>query len=296
MVSTVRGFLRQYPIALLLMGALAMIGLWPGLLAPLGRLYVIMCSWLHAGALVGHHLPPLLVGFIAPIILALAIAGVVAGIREAVAQRRLSTMLECRRPVFAHLDTQKARKLSGSRDVVVTNDPGIYAFCNGMFHPKIYLSRGILSVLDEDEIDALLCHERHHQRHRDPSWLFLTGLLGSLAPLLPVLGLIDRWVRVKIELAADRAALADHPPEVLGSAMLKILRLMPATKPGILGVGFSPGQARIAALLGKPVRVEVDWRDLVLSVLVLVECGAVVVWLAFQSLPNPPFCAACPAF
>lgn len=296
MVSDVRDLLRRYQLTLFMMSAIAAIALWPTVLAPLGRMYVIACRSLLADVPLGHHYPPLLVAFIVPIILALLIACVIAGIRQVVGQRQLSAALGGRRWYPDETANQTVKALAHSRDVIVTSDHEIYAFCGGLLRPRVYLSRGILSILDNDEIDALIRHERHHLRRRDPARIFVAGLLRGLAPVLPVLATFDQWVRVRVELAADRAALAGQPPEVLASTMLKVMRGLPASGLAAIVTGISPTDARIAALLGKPVSVEVDRRDVFLSGLLLIECAVVIVWLAYQALPNPPFCAVCPAF
>lgn len=296
MANELRDLLQRYQVTLIVMCAVAVIGLWPVFLAPLGRMYVLLCGSLPADVPFGHHYPPLLVAFIVPIVLALLIAGLIAGIRQVEGQRRLSASLMSRRWCPGDSTSQAIRALAHSRDVIITSDREIYAFCGGLFRPRIYLSRGVLNLLDEDEIDALLRHERHHVRHRDPSRIFVASLLRGLAPVLPVLETFDQWVRVKVELAADRAALAGQPPEVLANTMLKVMRGLPATDHTAIVTELSPTEARIAALRGKPVNVEVNRLDVFLSGLMLVECCLVIAWLAHQALPNPPFCAVCPAF
>jgi Zn-dependent protease with chaperone function len=269
----------------LLLLALAIIAAWPALLAPLGRLYVIACGTLLDGMPVGHHYPPLLVAFLAPPVTfvlgraSVTLAGQITG------HRRLDRRLRARR-----------LEAAGQPDCVVTADLDVYAFCGGLLRPRIYLSRGLLELLDADETEAVLAHERHHLRRRDPLRFFASNLLTLLAPAFPVLNALDRWVRIRAELAADGAALKCQPPEVLTSAMLKVMRSNSDVTLRPASVGLSPTEARISALLGRPVRFDLAASDILVSLLTFAALSTVVVWLAFQTLSSAPLCTTCPPF
>lgn len=57
-----------------------------------------------------------------------------------------------------------AQKDSGYR---LLNSPALLAWCTGFFQSRIYLSSGLLSVLEAEQIEAVLAHERAHARRRD---------------------------------------------------------------------------------------------------------------------------------
>lgn len=97
----------------------------------------------------------------------------------------------------------------GSAAVHVIDEDRPLAFCHGLLRPRIYLSSGTLSALAPAEIEALLAHERHHARRRDPLRLAVARVLGGALFFLPVLPrLLDRYAD-EAELAADEAALRD---------------------------------------------------------------------------------------
>uniref|UniRef100_A0A7C3AP95 Uncharacterized protein n=1 Tax=Thermorudis sp. TaxID=1969470 RepID=A0A7C3AP95_9BACT len=64
----------------------------------------------------------------------------------------------------------------------------------------------------------------------------------------------------------------------------------------LAAAGLTPDQARVAALLGRPVAIRLDVRDALVSVLVVVIIGAVIGHLAAQPFLMLPICAACPSF
>lgn len=272
------------------------IGIWPAILAPLGRGYVVLCRSLLAGVPIGHHYPPLLVAFLAPIVIVLLSGLALATIREILAQHRLSAAFNARSWNPDGVQDIMSWLPMKPEGLIVTRDREIYAFCSGLLRPRIYLSRGIIELLEAEELSALLHHEFHHQRRRDPLRLFLVGLLRNWVPIVPVLQSIEAWMRFRTERDADRFALTQHAPAVLASAMLKAMRATPAVVPPPIGVGFSPTDARIAALCGRPVSWPVNRSDLLMSLLMLLEGGVLVVWLASLSLPNPPACTVCPGF
>lgn len=103
------------------------------------------------------------------------------------------------------------------------------AFCAGYLHPQIYLSRGLIEQLSGEELHAVVAHERHHLRRRDPFRRVLARALADGLFFIPVLGRTsDRYIALG-ELAADQAAvgaLGDRRP--LAGALLKLTEQEPA--------------------------------------------------------------------
>jgi Zn-dependent protease with chaperone function len=96
------------------------------------------------------------------------------------------------------------------------------AFCAGLIHPRVYISRGALAMLGPAELEAVLAHERHHARRHDPLRLASTRVLAdALFFAAPLRALIQRQHSLA-EIGADEAAVAaaggDRAP--LASAML----------------------------------------------------------------------------
>jgi Zn-dependent protease with chaperone function len=165
-----------------------------------------------------------------------------------------------------------------------------------LLRPRVYVSRGLLSALSPQEVEAVLRHEAHHLRRRDPLRLFFLGLAQRLAAPFPAARVLIDRARVEIELAADRAALQAVPVEVLASALIKVASARSAVSALASAAGLTPDQARVAALLGRPVAIQLDVRDALVTVLVLMIVGAVIGHLASQPFLMSPICNACPSF
>jgi Zn-dependent protease with chaperone function len=99
----------------------------------------------------------------------------------------------------------------------VTQDPGPNAMCIGMDEPIIVVNTGLVELLDEEEMRAVIGHEVGHALSGHSVYrtmlLFLTGLalrlawlpLGNVA-VMAVVTALREWFR-KSELSADRAGL-----------------------------------------------------------------------------------------
>jgi hypothetical protein len=158
----------------------------------------------------------------------------------------LRRMLGSRR-LLRTLTVVETRTIAGT-SVVVFEHRSALAFCAGLLRPRVYLSTATLRTLTSDELEAVVAHERHHARQRDPLRVFVAGVLSDglfFVPALRKLG--DRYAALA-ELAADRAAVQRHggDPGPLASALLAFEEADPAV------VGIAP--ERVDGLLGEPVR------------------------------------------
>lgn len=57
-------------------------------------------------------------------------------------------------------------RLANRVDVVRSEQP--YAYCYGLLRPRICLSTGLVHLLDDEELEAVLLHERYHLQNYDP--------------------------------------------------------------------------------------------------------------------------------
>ncbi|PFA86225.1 M56 family metallopeptidase [Bacillus cereus] len=111
---------------------------------------------------------------------------------------------------------------------------GITAFTIGLVHPKIVISEGVFQTFTEEEIDAIILHEEHHKKNKDPLKLFLFTLLAEGMIYVPVLkGMLQRYQTYQ-ELSADKYAIQQmHSSVELGSALLKLIKIKTASNPCI---------------------------------------------------------------
>ncbi len=86
---------------------------------------------------------------------------------------------------------------------------GDAAFVAGIRHPAIYCDERLLELLTPRQLDAVLLHERAHQRASDPARLALLALVAPVVRRIPSgrQWLVSTIARYEIE--ADRYAL-DH--------------------------------------------------------------------------------------
>lgn len=284
-------------ILLIVLAILTMIGLWPNVLAPLGRAYVLLCARFLTDAPFRHHFPPLLVAFAGLVFLCLATGFAVALARQVAGQRQLNAKLtSCRCEPEAQICEILASLDVKERTIITHDTERAYAFCSGLVQPKIYLSSGLLHLLAPAEIEAVVRHELHHLQQRDPLRLFLGSLGVRLACIMPILTTLDRRLRIRIELAADREVVLVMGVEALATALIKVARASPAIDHRVVTATFSSTEARIAALLGDDVKMPFSWQDLVTSTLFLTSLLTLSTWLALQSLPLPPECLVCSPF
>lgn len=137
--------------------------------------------------------------------------------------------------------------LPGHAEVSVIDDASPQAFCAGYVRPRVYISRGALELLSDDELEAVLSHEERHRSTRDPLRFACGRLLSEALFFLPALRpLGDRYAQLA-EQEADRAAVRASAGE-RGPLAAALLAFDEATPAG--GAGIS--NERVDSLLGRP--------------------------------------------
>ena len=146
------------------------------------------------------------------------------------------------------LPVTEGRRLDGIA-VTMVEDSKPRAFCAGLLRPRIYVSTATLAELNDDELRAVLAHELHHARKRDPLRVFLGQLIADSLFFVPAARRLAERYAALAELAADRAATqATGDPAPLASALLSFEAADPAV------VGIAP--ERVDHLMGERARWE----------------------------------------
>jgi Zn-dependent protease with chaperone function len=156
--------------------------------------------------------------------------------------------------------------------LLVIDDERPEAFCAGLFRPRVYITSGALAVLDEHGLNAVLMHERHHARRRDPLRLAASRVIARSLFFLPALRELRRGQQMLTEVSADESAVAAAAGD--RSALARaILSFSDAGE-----AGGSPGidPVRVDYLLGE----SPSWRFPGLMCMAAVVLLALVVTLA----------------
>jgi hypothetical protein len=150
------------------------------------------------------------------VILILAVIGlivllsaVVAATRQVVAARRFDRGLA-------------TRVVRSYGPALVVEDARPLAFCAGLFRPRVYMSTAALAVLDPEALGAVLEHEQHHARRRDPLRLAAGRVMSQSLFFVPGLAALINHAASLSELSADETACGAAPTNrgALARAML----------------------------------------------------------------------------
>lgn len=115
---------------------------------------------------------------------------------------------------------------SGKNDIIVISHPAAIALTMGLVRPKIVISTGLMNLLNDNELEAVMYHEIYHKESRDPLKIFLISLCSSTIWYMPILKWFNQKYRIVNELLADEFAIEKQQTSVnLGSALLKMLKV-----------------------------------------------------------------------
>ncbi len=126
--------------------------------------------------------------------------------------------------------------------------------------PTILVSRGLLSLLDREEVETVVAHEMMHLKHHDAEFKVFSRVLSRILFFDPFSKFFDPAVHREREYLADEmGSRSTGKPASLASALLKIATRGPPPKPSwglsILGPGrgvfsrYPPLDERVRRLL-----------------------------------------------
>ena len=165
------------------------------------------------------------------------------------------------------------------REMSVVDHALPIAYCLPGLRPRVVVSRGVLTALEEDELRAVLDHELAHvvQRH-DLVVLPFVALRSTFPRLRAVCCAVDE-VALLVEMLADDRAVRRHDPYALARALGKVSG-GPAPAGG-LGAGASGVLLRAARLVDPPAPLGAPGRCAVL----LAALGVLLLPVAGVLLP-----------
>jgi hypothetical protein len=133
------------------------------------------------------------------------------------------------------------RRRIGPHAVAIVADPLPVAFCAGLRRPAVFVTAGALERLAPDELLAVVEHEAHHVRRRDPLRLLVAQTLADAFALESLRDLPERQLATA-DLAADAAAVAAAgSARPLAAAMLRLPDPRPERVDHLLGRPLAGG-------------------------------------------------------
>lgn len=135
--------------------------------------------------------------------------------------------------------------------IVVVDIAHPLVFTHGLVRPRVWLSTGLLAALPREELEAVLWHEAHHVRGRDPLRLLLARSLSRALFFIPIAQDVCAAYVAHQELAADRHTLRAMGAALpLARALRRMLTLQPVAIPARALVGkLEVTEVRLRALL-----------------------------------------------
>jgi beta-lactamase regulating signal transducer with metallopeptidase domain len=116
-----------------------------------------------------------------------------------------------------------AQRIGIQGRVYEVDDPTRFTFTYGLVRPRVVVSRELVDAATDDELDAVLIHERYHVRNFDPVKLLVVRTLPSVFFFLPSLRDFRSRYLAGRELAADHRALRRSGKGPLASAIYKVV-------------------------------------------------------------------------
>lgn len=113
--------------------------------------------------------------------------------------------------------------VEGFDATVVEHDaPVVYSLPVSRRRNLVVVSSGVLRVLDDRQLAAVVAHERGHLRHRDHLIIVIAGALELAFPRIPLLRGARDQIELLAEMAADDHACREHAGDILATALLAV--------------------------------------------------------------------------
>ena len=199
----------------------------------------------------------------------LVVVLLVNGARTLSARRRHRVLLS----LIAHDDP-------GVPGVRVVDHPGAAAYCVPGLRSEVVVSAGTLTLLDADELTAVLAHEAAHVRERHDLVLLPFTALNWALPWLSVVRDAHSSVALLIEMAADDCARRFCSPRRLATALLRFgtAGVVPAPN-GAMGAGGEQVMARVNRLIKPGAALPRPFRYCLITFSVLLSVSAPLLWI-----------------
>lgn len=163
----------------------------------------IACLLVPTDADLGTHL--LSYAFIGTVVLS-ASAGLMVWQRQCARINSLTAALAVLKGPVEELDSL-VESLGLKQKIIVVNSSDLLCFCAGFISPLIYISRGMIIKLTQEELEALLLHEKHHLSTCVPLKILVGKCITAFLFFIPLLRDLLHHYLIEAEIAADQSAI-----------------------------------------------------------------------------------------
>ena len=213
----------------------------------------------------GHHGAP---GRIAAAVLLATTAFL--GFRLAVcAVRLLRAQATIRREHLQLLALTGLRSPAGDVTVVASDQAAAYMLAGP--HRRIVVTTGAIGALSDDELAAVVAHERAHASGRHDILLNGARLLATAFPTVRLFRSAAEQIHRLVELRADEVAVAHHRPISLARALVTLAgaTAKAPTPAGAVGAVGGDASMRLGRLLSPPDQLTFPARACIRAALIL---------------------------
>lgn len=118
-----------------------------------------------------------------------------------------------------------AKELGIENKLVVAKGGNFTSLCFGLFSPKICLNLKFASSLSKEELRAVLLHEAHHSKSKDPLKILVAQILQASLLFFPIFKDLKNYYLLSQEVAADKEVLKQTGVFALRNALIKSIGL-----------------------------------------------------------------------
>jgi len=173
----------------------------------------------------GFHGGPIITYAIIDILIVFTLGRIIwRSIRQSVLTRRWLTRFYARKHIKQTRRLNHVYRHWGT-EIIVVQDDTFVALTIGLLRPRIVVSTAVLEMMDDEELEAILLHERYHGQHYDGIKLFFSTMLSDAFRYMPIMKPIFHYDRTWKELFADRYVIREMGTErYLGQVLLKLAK------------------------------------------------------------------------
>ena len=154
--------------------------------------------------------------------------------------------------IYSRKYLNNIEKSSINSNYITINTTLISGFTAGFIHPQIYISESLKKILKQDNLKAIIYHEKSHQKDRDPLRGFIVLLIHNILPIFPYKNILLNLFKTSIELKCDQNSIRQLGNKTsIIEALYSILKYENSLTREPYLTYFSSMPSRISVLVGK---------------------------------------------